>query len=66
MDGVIVAYHNTKQMFGFQYIPLEEMDQRLFGYGAGLGDRVFKACLGILENVAEEVVGCFPNQVKCI
>ncbi|KXN88217.1 hypothetical protein AN958_07676 [Leucoagaricus sp. SymC.cos] len=62
MDGVIVAYHNTKRMFGFQYIPLEELDDRLFGPGTGVGDRVFKGCISMLENVAEEVVNCFPNQ----
>ncbi|EKM79419.1 hypothetical protein AGABI1DRAFT_59024 [Agaricus bisporus var. burnettii JB137-S8] len=62
MDGVIVAYHNTKQMFGFQYVPLEEMDERLFGPGEGLGDRVFKGCVGIMENLAEEIVGCFPGK----
>ncbi|KAJ3568121.1 hypothetical protein NP233_g5918 [Leucocoprinus birnbaumii] len=62
MDGVIVAYHNTKRMFGFQYIPLEEMDERLFGPMKGMGDRVFRACLELLENVAEEVTDCFPEQ----
>lgn len=63
MDGVIVAYHNTKQMFGFQYVPLEELDERLFGPGEGLGDRVFKGCVGIMENLGEEIVGCFPGEV---
>lgn len=62
MDGVIVAYHNTKRMFGFQYISLDEMDDRLFGPVPGIGDRVFKACLGMLEHVAEEIVACFPDQ----
>lgn len=66
MDGVIVAYHNTKRMFGFQYIPLEEMDERLFGPMKGIGDRVFRACLELLENVAEEVTDCFPEQVGAI
>lgn len=27
MDGIFLAYHNIKQMFGFQYVPLEEMDK---------------------------------------
>ncbi|KAF5382603.1 hypothetical protein D9615_002963 [Tricholomella constricta] len=66
MDGVIVAYHNTARMFGFQYISLQEMDEALFGSGPGIGDRVFSKCLGLLEQVSEEIVGCFPNQsVKC-
>ena len=63
MDGVIVAYHNTERMFGFQYISLEEMDRRLFGSHSGAGDRVFEKCINILELVAEEVVRCFPKQV---
>jgi len=63
MDGVIVAYHNTKQIFGFQYISLDEMDTRLSGGGQETGDRIFKACVRMLENVAEEVAGCFPKQV---
>ncbi|OCB89863.1 hypothetical protein A7U60_g2892 [Sanghuangporus baumii] len=31
MDGIFLAYHNTARVFGFQYVPLEEMDDRLFG-----------------------------------
>ncbi|QRV86472.1 mRNA degradation protein [Ceratobasidium sp. AG-Ba] len=61
MDGVFVAYHNTSRMFGFQYIPLEEMDERLFGGHEG-GERAFKACLGFLEVIAENVTSCFPEQ----
>jgi hypothetical protein len=64
MDGVIVAYHNTARMFGFQYISLEEMDQRLFGSAPGIGDRVFDKCVGLLEKVADEVIKCFPEEVR--
>ena len=31
MDGVIVAYHNTAEIFGFQYIPLEDMERCIYG-----------------------------------
>ncbi|KAJ3972992.1 mitochondrial protein Pet127-domain-containing protein [Lentinula raphanica] len=66
MDGVFVAYHNTARMFGFQYIPLEEMDQRLFGPAAGAGDRVFQKCMETLELISEEIISCFPGQsVNC-
>lgn len=58
----MVAYHNTAKIFGFQYISLDEMDERLFGE-AGLGDRVFQKCVQLLEKVAEEVVALFPGQV---
>jgi Mitochondrial protein Pet127 len=63
MDGVVVAYHNTERMFGFQYIPLEEMDRRLFGPTPGAGDRVFVKCVEMLELIADEITRCFPKQV---
>ncbi|KAK7056724.1 hypothetical protein VNI00_002441 [Paramarasmius palmivorus] len=66
MDGVFVAYHNTARMFGFQYVPLEEMDQRLFSEVPGVGDRVFQKCVELLEVVVDEIIACFPGQsVKC-
>ena len=33
MDGVIVAYHNTAEIFGFQYIPLADMERCIYGPG---------------------------------
>lgn len=62
MDGVFVAYHNTKKIFGFQYIPLSEMDARLFGDDA-VGDAVFERCLLLLEVVLEEATRELPHQV---
>ncbi|KIM89261.1 hypothetical protein PILCRDRAFT_218764 [Piloderma croceum F 1598] len=65
MDGVIVAYHNTARLFGFQYIPLDEMDTCLFG-SKSRGDRVFQKCVGLLEQVADEIIGVFPEQsIQC-
>ena len=66
MNGVIVAYHNTERIFGFQYIPLLEMDERLFGPEAGLGDKLFDKCIGILEAVLPEAAACYPEQVFAI
>ena len=65
MDGVIVAYHNTERIFGFQYISLLEMDERLFGPEEGLGDKVFDKCIGLLEAVLPEAAACYPEEV-CI
>jgi len=62
MDGVFVAYHNTERIFGFQYIPLSEMDARLFG-GRASGDAVFEKCLQLLEVVLEEATRELPQQV---
>ncbi|CAK9435627.1 uncharacterized protein LODBEIA_P03540 [Lodderomyces beijingensis] len=27
MDGIFIAYHNVNQIFGFEYLPLEEIDK---------------------------------------
>lgn len=61
MDGVLVAYHNTREIFGFQYIPLEEMDQRLYGHSNG--QRVFGKCVGLLDVLFTEITKSFPEQV---
>ncbi|SCU90309.1 LAMI_0E01508g1_1 [Lachancea mirantina] len=33
MDGIFLAYHNISKIFGFQYLPLEEIDFILHSYG---------------------------------
>jgi hypothetical protein len=33
MDGIFVAYHNTVRMFGFEYFPLEKIDEILHSFG---------------------------------
>ncbi|TCD70148.1 hypothetical protein EIP91_004618 [Steccherinum ochraceum] len=66
MDGVLVTYHNTSQIFGFQYIPLEEMDEALYG-NAAAGPEVFEACVRMMEAVTAEAIKLFPNQtVSCM
>lgn len=64
MDGVMVTYHNTERIFGFQYISLDEMDERLFGPAPGVGNKVFNYCVTLLEEIMQEVSKCFPEQVK--
>ncbi|RPD62355.1 Pet127-domain-containing protein [Lentinus tigrinus ALCF2SS1-7] len=65
MDGVLVAYHNTARIFGFQYISLREMDLCLFGR-EGTGDRVFLRCVRIMELLYSQISKCFPERsVKC-
>ncbi|KAG6335961.1 hypothetical protein ID866_3114 [Astraeus odoratus] len=64
MDGVLVTYHNTARVFGFQYIPLEEMEARL--YGLGDGGRVFEKCLRLLECILKEIVDTYGKRsVRC-
>lgn len=61
MDGILVAYHNTRKIFGFQYISREEMDSRLFG-SSKIGDRVFRNALFMFESVLNEATKKYPKQ----
>ncbi|KAJ1928806.1 hypothetical protein IWQ60_001709 [Tieghemiomyces parasiticus] len=61
MDGIFVAYHNTKSVFGFQYIPREEMDWHLFGSPRN-GDRYFRSTLQLLEQILDTVTARYPRR----
>ncbi|KAI1789645.1 Pet127-domain-containing protein [Ganoderma leucocontextum] len=61
MDGILVAYHNTARIFGFQYVSLNEMDLCLFGR-EGAGTQVFQRCIWIMEMLYEQITKCFPKQ----
>ncbi|RCH81531.1 hypothetical protein CU098_003044, partial [Rhizopus stolonifer] len=61
MDGILVAYHNTRKIFGFQYISREEMDSRLFG-SSKLGDQVFRNALVMFESVLDKATQKYPQQ----
>ena len=63
MDGIFVAYHNVKRIFGFQYIPLEEMDRALHGQtDRCLGDQEFQASLQLLNQALNKATAKFPEQ----
>ncbi|KAL7420472.1 hypothetical protein Q5752_004422 [Cryptotrichosporon argae] len=61
MDGIFVAYHNTATCFGFQYLPLSELDQRLFG-STELADQAFHLSVGVLEALLERATALYPAQ----
>jgi hypothetical protein len=63
MDGIFVAYHNVFRMFGFQYIPLQEMDARLFG-NSRTGQQAFQLCVKTLEKCLDAATDRFPKQVS--
>jgi len=63
MDGIFVAFHNTQRIFGFQYIPLQEMDLALHGTDIkSLGDREFKLSLHLLNKVLDKATAKWPEQ----
>ncbi|KAI7897550.1 mitochondrial protein Pet127-domain-containing protein [Cokeromyces recurvatus] len=61
MDGILVAYHNTQKIFGFQYISREEMDTRLFG-SSKIGNQVFRNSLNMFEFVLNKATEKYPKQ----
>ncbi|KAK4055596.1 hypothetical protein OIV83_000142 [Microbotryomycetes sp. JL201] len=61
MDGCFVAYHSTRRFFGFQYVPVRDMDLALFG-SIDTGDQVFRLTLALLENILERATACFPGE----
>ena len=65
MDGVFVTYHNTNLIFGFQYVPLSEMDERLFS-NKHAGQAIFERCMTLLEIINTEIINHFPDQVRRI
>lgn len=63
MDGIFVAYHNTERIFGFQYIPLEEMDLSIHGTtDKTLGDKEFTASLKLFNDLLNQATAKFPEQ----
>lgn len=65
MDGIFVAYHNTARLFGFQYVPVTEMEDRLYGTGhTDRGHRIFEKCVGMMESIMERITECFPGHVS--
>ena len=63
MDGIFVAYHNVERIFGFQYIPLKEMDRALHGQSdVCLGNQEFKISLEMMNKVLDKATAKFPGQ----
>ncbi|KAK6541658.1 hypothetical protein TWF694_007451 [Orbilia ellipsospora] len=61
MDGCFVAYHNTKQIFGFQYVSIDEMDEALHS-GPEIGDQEFKFSLKLLNEALNRATEKYPGQ----
>ncbi|KAL2914622.1 hypothetical protein HK105_205760 [Polyrhizophydium stewartii] len=58
MDGIIVCFHTTAKILGFQYVPLEEMDIDLFGNSV-FADRCFSLSFQLLRRLLDQITGHF-------
>lgn len=64
MDGIFVAYHNIKRIFGFQYLNMSEFDKALHGqYERYLGDQEFLVSIDLLNKALNKATERFPEQV---
>jgi hypothetical protein len=67
MDGIFVAYHNVKRIFGFQYISLSELDRALHGTpDVTLGNREFNLSISLLNEILNKATEKFPDQVSIV
>ena len=55
MQGAAIAYHNTQQIFGFEYLQLEKMENRIFGCSE-FSDIIFSSSLGLLEKILDHIL----------
>lgn len=55
MDGALVAYHNTAELLGLEYIPLREIYSYVFG-GEQWADIAFGTSIHLLEEVLREAI----------
>ncbi|KAI5364950.1 hypothetical protein Slin15195_G044880 [Septoria linicola] len=63
MNGIFVAYHNVKRIFGFQYVPIADMDLVLHGQSdTCLGDQEFKASLKMMNDLLNKATSKYPEQ----
>lgn len=78
MDGIFVAYHNIRKMFGFEYLPLAEIDKIFHSGGYPLendqvpdvaeaqapliADQEFRLSVQILSQILEATIKKFPEQ----
>ncbi|KAL5032479.1 hypothetical protein BDV3_001041 [Batrachochytrium dendrobatidis] len=61
MDGIFVSYHNTASIYGFQYIPLEQMDEDLFG-NSTFADDSFAFSVKLFNRLLDIATARFPKR----
>lgn len=65
MDGIFLAYHNIERIFGFQYLPLSDMDRVLHGQeDTSLGDTEFKFSISLLDELLNKATEKYPETVS--
>lgn len=61
MDGAFIAYHNTKEIFGFEYLKTKEIERRCFG-NSFFADASFVVCSKLLTNLFDLILNDLQNE----
>ena len=63
MDGIFVAYHNVERIFGFQYLPISDIDRAIHNQiDPCLGDQEFRFSLKLMNEALEAATRQFPEK----
>lgn len=78
MDGIFIAYHNIRKMFGFEYLPLTSIDKIFHSYGypksefgsdeiiekqsTVIADSEFKFSIKALSKLLNNVIERYPKK----
>eukprot|EP00471_Norrisiella_sphaerica_P010733 CAMPEP_0184504150 /NCGR_PEP_ID=MMETSP0113_2-20130426/52309_1 /TAXON_ID=91329 /ORGANISM="Norrisiella sphaerica, Strain BC52" /LENGTH=1028 /DNA_ID=CAMNT_0026893769 /DNA_START=540 /DNA_END=3627 /DNA_ORIENTATION=- len=61
MDGVIIAFHNTRSVLGYQYVPLSLIDYFLYG-NSEIAEQMFSTGIQSLDNILPQIATEFKDQ----
>ncbi len=59
MDGAFIAYHNTREIFGFEYVSRSEIDRRVFG-----NEHYAEVCFLVCSKLLTTLLDCVLEELK--
>lgn len=63
MDGIFVVYHNTENVFGFEYLKRDELELSLY-QSAKMADYVYHTSIMMLERILTRIIEDFEPGKK--
>lgn len=65
MDGAFISYHNTRKVFGVEYVTIQDIERRIFG-NKNFSDIIFKASLKMLQETLDYLLKDFKDENKLL
>lgn len=63
MVGAFVTYHNTRECFGFEFVPLTEMEQYVFG-NTYWAREAFSSVMGLFQNILDHTIATWGDALR--